>query len=223
MQPSSFISKEHLVNDVWTYYFTRPDGYDFLAGQYAEIIVPHEVADNRGSRRTFTFSSSPNEEELAITLKIPAACSSYKAALAKLNPGDTVQLSQPLGDLVLPLIESTPLIFIAGGLGIASFRSMLVHTTEAKEHRPIELHYALRDASERIFEAEIEESSAQASLYTSENKLSVYKLKELQNNNALFYISGSENFVMSIKNSLLAEGVSSTNIVFDYYDGYAEL
>lgn len=224
MHNSAFDHAEQLVNDIWTFYFTIPPGFTYLAGQYAEIIVPHNNTDNRGDSRTLTFSSSPTENLLAVTIKIPEHCSSYKQALSMLRPGDTVRISEPMGDLVLPIQASTPLVFIAGGIGIASFRGMLKYLADTHEQRDITLHYALRNVYEKIFSKVITDSPAKLHIYESRTqRLDVSAIIEKAPQESIYYVSGSESFTMQIKNTLLAQGIASTSIVFDFYDGYAEL
>jgi ferredoxin-NADP reductase len=224
MHNSAFDHAEQLVNDIWTFYFTIPPGYTYLAGQYAEVIVAHSNTDNRGDSRTLTFSSSPTEKLLAVTIKIPQHCSSYKQALSALLPGDTVRISEPMGDLVLPIQAATPLVFIAGGIGIASFRGMLKYLADTPEQRNITLHYALRTVHEKIFSNVIAESPAKQHIYESKSqRLGVTAIIEKARPESIYYVSGSEAFTMQIKDTLLAQGISSTNIVFDFYDGYAEL
>lgn len=224
MHNAAFHHAEHIVHDIWTYYFTLPPGYSYIAGQYAELAVAHDKPDSRGTHRVLTFSSSPTEELLAVTFKIPEDCSSYKIALQRLKPGDTVRITEPMGDLVLPIQQETPLVFVAGGLGIASFRGMLKYLADKSLHQPITLHYVVRDPKEKIFLDVIDASPAELHSYEpSTERLSSQHMLQSTTPDTIFYISGSQTFTLGARDILAQSGVPTTQIVFDYYDGYAEL
>lgn len=224
MHNASFHHRKNEVGDIWTYYFDVPAGFTYLAGQYAEIVLPHEHADKRGIARTLTFSSSPTEELLAVTFKIPEDCSSYKIAMQRLKPGDTVRITEPMGDLVLPIQQETPLVFIAGGLGIASFRGMLQYLADKSLQQNITLHYVLRNIRDEIFSDTIDASPARLTIYEpASERLSTKHILQGVTEDTIFYISGSEKFTLGARDALTTVGVPSTQIVFDYYDGYAEL
>lgn len=224
MHKAAFAGKEQLAGDIWTYFFDRPAGFSYLAGQYVEIAMTHKPVDNRGIRRTFTLSSSPTEKLLAITLDFPENNSSYKLALKNLRPGDEVTIGEPMGDLVLPIDATRPLIFIAGGLGIASYRGMLKLLLDSNQPRVVELHYALRDIKQKIYSDFLIKSCAKLTHYHSPGqRLDVRYITSGKPAEALYFVSGSEHFVTQIKDNLLSRGVLSTAIAFDYFDGYTEL
>lgn len=100
----------------------------FVPGQYVELSVPHAGTDSRGSRRTFSISSAPNDEQLvAFSLRVPEKSSSFKRALLALEPGHRIHGTGIGGDFVLPADPATPVLLIAGGIGITPFLSQLRH------------------------------------------------------------------------------------------------
>jgi ferredoxin-NADP reductase len=100
----------------------------FVPGQYVELTVPHAGADGRGTRRTFSISSPPAEDgRVAVMLRVPPEASTFKRALLALEPGDRVHGTGIGGDFVLPADRSTPLLLVAGGIGITPFLSQLRH------------------------------------------------------------------------------------------------
>src|SRR4051812_20265352 len=104
---------EELRPHIRTYYFKAGQPVHYTAGQYIDLRVPHDNPDDRGESRQFTLSSSPTEQLLAITTKLAAGRSStFKQALWALQPGAVLQMSEPIGDFVLPKDPSIPLIFI---------------------------------------------------------------------------------------------------------------
>ena len=89
---------------------------------------------------------------MTITTKFNNESSSFKKALKQLQPGDEILMSDPMGDFVLPMLIQTPLIFVAGGIGITPFHSILSWLTATKENRPIKLLYAVNTEDEIIFQ-----------------------------------------------------------------------
>jgi ferredoxin-NADP reductase len=103
----------------------------FVPGQYVELTVPHAGTDSRGSRRTFSISSSPaGDGSMSIALRVPEPASSFKQALVGLEPGCTVRATGVGGDFVLPADTSVPVVLVAGGIGITPFLSQLRHVPD---------------------------------------------------------------------------------------------
>lgn len=99
----------------------------FVPGQYLELSLPHSGMDSRGARRTFSISSPPEDGRVAVTLRVPQKSSSFKKALLSLEPGARVRGTGIGGDFVWPTDPQTPLLLVAGGIGITPFLSQLRH------------------------------------------------------------------------------------------------
>jgi ferredoxin-NADP reductase len=129
-----------------------------------------------------------------------------------------------MGDLVLPLATDWPLVFVAGGIGIASFASMFQELLARKEERPIYFFYQLRSRREQIFRdltdaypLELQQNSI------APNQLSAKQIKDSTPPEALIYLSGSQKFVENLQTEFEKSGTPRQQILFDYYDGYSEL
>jgi ferredoxin-NADP reductase len=89
-----------------------------------------------------------------LTTRLSRPGSTFKQALAGLEPGAAVAASGPLGRFVYTPSE-TPAVFIAGGIGITPFRSMLVELAAQRLDAEITLLYANRTpdiAFSRLFD-----------------------------------------------------------------------
>jgi len=129
----------------YTYEFsflpTRP--LDFSPGQYLEWTLPHDLTDSRGNRRYFTIASSPTEQDIKLVVRIiPGFYSSFKRALLAMQAGDEIWVSQLLGNFILPEDNNTKLVFIAGGIGITPFRSMISQQIDNSQQRDVFLYYS---------------------------------------------------------------------------------
>lgn len=92
-----FIRKQN-IGPFTAFYFTKPEGFDFLAGQYLQLSIPH-LADEKGSSRYFTIASAPDEDELMVVTRMSE--SSFKKRLFALHEGMTVSCFGPIGLFVI--------------------------------------------------------------------------------------------------------------------------
>src|SRR3989344_7842471 len=105
-------------------------GFSFTAGQYVWVILPkYDYDDPKGERRAFSICSSPaNGNKISIVFR--NSDSSYKKTLLKLPVGSEVNISGPFGTLALPQSPTVPVVFIAGGVGIAPYLSLIRSSLE---------------------------------------------------------------------------------------------
>lgn len=207
-----------------------------MPGQYTELTLPIEHPDERGQKHWFTLSSAPGQELVSITTKYAGddKSSMFKKYLFHdLKPGDEVDLAEPEGDFVLPEDTSVPLVFIAGGIGITPFHSMLEWVAANGQRRDITFLYAVRAESEIIFQDTFKRAGVEPILVVSEpsdtwsgerGQLDGGKrILELAKpaNNALIYLSGPEPMVMSLKDSLMKNGISEQRLITDDFPGYS--
>jgi ferredoxin-NADP reductase len=151
---TKLVSTERIPGDVGIFRFEKPTGFDFTAGQWCIMTIPPAgFADERGLRRPFSIASSPTEKELLFATKISQ--SAMKQTMAAMKPGTTVVLGQPAGLMVLPADVATPVVFIAGGIGITPFRSICLYAADKKTNHTITLFYSGRAPEDTPFLAEL--------------------------------------------------------------------
>lgn len=102
------------------YAFERPADFTWRAGQFAYFVVPG--AGDVQSDKPFTLSSVPTDD--VVTIATRAGSSPFKRALAALRPGDPVLIDGPMGGFILGQEDRGP-VWLAGGMGITPFRSMV--------------------------------------------------------------------------------------------------
>lgn len=225
MWSAPYIGKTQLAADIWEFRFARPEHYEYIAGQYAQLHFPNLVGDPRGPMRTMSFTSHPSEGVLAFVTRIPTVCSPFKQRLAALAPGDPIVVDAALGDLILPRSTATPLVFVAGGIGIASFTAMLKEASLSGNQRSITLLYALRNADERLFMHQLAHFPfVSYNEFIAPERLTAPTILSAapEVENTLYYLSGTERFVEGLRHELLATGLSDTQIAFDYFTGDIE-
>lgn len=107
-----------------------------LPGQYLLVKVDAEDDPRRGSR-SFTMANSPTEDHVMITTRIRSG-SVVKKKLVSLRPGDALAAKGPLGKFTLPE-GAAPAVFLAGGIGVTPFRSMIKAAIDTGRRAPMTL------------------------------------------------------------------------------------
>jgi len=230
-------SLDHFVAEtatIATFYFRTERPVHYTAGQFTELTLPLPHPDARGRRRFFTLSSSPTEELLCITTRHVESGSAFKDYLFSLKPGSEVSLAEPMGDFVLPKLRQTPLIFVAGGIGITPFRSMFRWLADTGEQRPIKFIYGVHSEEDIIFQKDIEAARVHATIVVSEpspawggerGKLSAELVLGLEqpSDDTLIYLSGPEPMIEKLAQDICKAGVDKRQIVTDFFPGYTKI
>lgn len=142
-------NKSKIGSDLYEYIFDRPRSFQFLPGQYMEWTLPHVAFDARGNRRYLSLASSPTEDTIRFAVKIPSSRpSAFKRRLMHMSIGDMIVAHHLSGDFLLPNSASKKLGFIAGGIGITPFRSMVKYLIDTHQSRNIVLFYSAKSPEE---------------------------------------------------------------------------
>jgi glycine betaine catabolism B len=222
------------AKNIKTFWFKPDRPVRYVAGQFTEIRLQHDGADDRGEKRWFTISSSPTDEMVSITTRLdPARPSSFKRKLFSLKPGTEVNLADPMGDFVLPKKKDIPIVFVAGGIGITPMHSMIKWLVDTGEQRDIHLFYAAHSLELIAFRKLFESAPIKFDMILEEpptgwtgrtGRLTTDVIWELPGvqENALIYLSGPEPMVETFYKELKAKGAPEHRLVTDYFPGYTE-
>ena len=138
----------------------------FTPGQYMEFTLAHARPDVRGNRRYFTLASSPTERDLHLGVRFYEQGSSFKEALYNMNGKTKIVAAQIAGDFTLPSDPKEKLVFIAGGIGITPFRSMLKYLLDSQQRRDIVLFYVNTTVDEIVYKDVLGAAQAQLGVKT---------------------------------------------------------
>jgi ferredoxin-NADP reductase/Na+-translocating ferredoxin:NAD+ oxidoreductase RnfD subunit len=166
--------KIQISSDSMDFVFAPGKKFDYIPGQYMEWTIPHEHSDDRGNRRYFTLASSPTEDSVRLGVKFYQNGSSYKQALMHLDTKTPVVGAQLAGDFVLPKDAQKKLVFVAGGIGITPYRSMLKYLIDTNQKRDIVVLYSNKDIREIAYMDVLDEAQAQLGIRT------IYTLTDTQ-------------------------------------------
>ncbi len=226
--------KQTVGADIHHLVFTTDKKLAFRPGQYLEWTLgggTHNASstDGRGNRRYFTIASAPTEDTIQLGIKSYEPSSSFKKQLLTMKPGDTIIAGQLAGEFTLPKDPKQKLAFIAGGIGITPFRSMVKDLIDRDEKRDAVLFYSNRTASEvayrDIFD-EAERKFGMKTIYTMTDggdRLTADMIKKEISDygERMFYISGTHAMTNSFRKTLREMGVSLANIKTDFFPGFA--
>lgn len=146
------------ARNVWTLTFEPPESrkrFDFLPGQFQFITFDR----GRGEEHPFTISSSPTEaHNHTSTIK---GSGDFTKTIGNVRPGDRVGIQAAFGRFshVLEPGERN-LVFIAGGIGITPFISMLRYMRDTGDDRDVVLFYANRSEEDIVFRRELDSMAA---------------------------------------------------------------
>ncbi len=143
------VKKQDEAAGTKSFFFTADKNFSWQAGQYLYLTLG-EIT------KQFTISSSPTEEFIQVTTKIRKE-SEFKQALNNVQIGEEVEARAPFGTFALQSQESKNMghVFLAGGIGITPFRSMIKLNVDKGLRLPMYLIYSNSD-SEFVFKKELE-------------------------------------------------------------------
>lgn len=228
---------EQIARDTHVFHFTKPKDFDFKPGQYGgfTLINPPEK-DARGITRRFTFLSAPDDPEIAIASRFRPDASAFKKILMQLKIGELVKLAGPSGNFTLHEDAQIPAVFLAGGIGITPFYSMLRFNQAHRIARPIFLFYGNQDQEDAAFLNELHALQKTLNDFQLIPTLKIappswegergFITKDMIKryvpdvSKPIFYVCGAPTMVTVYQELLLEMGVASSQIKVEDFTGY---
>lgn len=230
--------KIQIGSDIFDFIFESNKKLNFVPGQYMEWTLGQKSPDSRGSRRYFTLASSPTEANLRIGVKFYPDSSSFKKQLLTMDINGQIIASQLSGEFTLQKDLNKKLVFIAGGIGVTPFRSIVKYLLDNNEKRNIILLFSNKTIDEIVY-TDIFSQAAKVlpikNIYTLTETNSIPKnwsgqvgpitaemiIKEVPDyKERIFYISGPHAMVVAFEKILTVIGVQKSYIKIDYFPGY---
>ncbi len=148
-----------VAEGTWAFHFEKPQGFLFKAGQTVDLtLIDPPETDAEGNTRTFSLTSAPFENELAIATRLRE--SAFKRVMKGLAPGSQVLIDGPFGSFTLHNDASRPAVFLAGGIGITPFMSMVKHACHERLPHRLFLFYSNPYPEVAAFLGELSELAA---------------------------------------------------------------
>jgi ferredoxin-NADP reductase len=208
---------------------------DFRPGQYFWVeLLDSPYEDERGLRRHITVVTSPTERGV-LGLCTRLRDSAFKKTLAELEVGEEVEVEPPKGDWALPEDTSRPYVFVAGGIGITPYHSMLRYIADTGQPYGVTLVYSNRDRESAPFLDELHEyertlpnfrlvlTMTDDSGWEGETRhIDAEMLRDHLGDlgSSTFLVTGPPPMVESVAEKLTAAGVSEEQVLPERFSGY---
>jgi ferredoxin-NADP reductase len=230
--------RDSLCDGTTGLYFEKPDGFEFKPGQFANFTLDSVITtDAGGITRSLSIASAPHEQELLVAMRMRET--GFKRIASALPIGAPFLLEGPYGNLILHRDIARPAVFLAGGIGITPFRSMIRHATEVGSAHRIILFYSIRRLEEAAFLTELRETRELNRCFkfiptiTHPDGIPHHWRGELGHitepmlkrwlpdfQAPMFYIAGPSGMVAGMRQILGEAGVSDDNIRAEEFAGY---
>jgi len=235
---SSLIAHSPICAATSAFYFRKPEGFEFEPGQFASFTLFHPgEPDMSANTRTLSIASAPHERSLMVAMRVRPT--DFKRTLCSSPIGAELLLKGPYGQMTLPKNASRPTVFLAGGIGITPFRSLIWNAAKAKSPRKILLFYSVRVPEEAAFLEELQEmerlnehykmvctvtqpDKAAAPWQGEKGRLSIEMLSKWipDLNVPIYYVAGPPAMVSGVREMLIGGGISEEDIRAEEFAGY---
>jgi glycine betaine catabolism B len=228
---------EKQASGCYDYVFRSNRKVAHAAGQYMDWTAHVRSADNRGNRRAFTVASAPGSDVVRLGVKFYSNGSAFKQSMLAMTPGDVVYASHVAGDFTLPRDATLKLAFLAGGIGVTPFRSMVEEMLVKQDRRDAVLFYGNNSSNEiayadvfRKAEDELGLRTVYAVVAGAERDTNMHhgfidadliKQHMPDFHERVYYLSGPRSMVTRFQQVLADMGIARSKIKMDYFPGFA--
>jgi ferredoxin-NADP reductase len=230
--------REQVAEGTMSFYFEKPASFQFKPGQYVDcsLIDPPEM-DAEGNIRTFSIASAPAEKDLMVATRMRDTA--FKRVLKTMPLGTQVKMEGPLGSFTLHSILSRPAVFLAGGIGITPFRSMIINAVREGLARQVVLFYSNRRPEDSAFLEELQQIGSGNKNYKTICVMSKMEKSQRSWHGAtgyidkallarfipdvaapIYYVAGPPTMVMAMKETLIEAGVNEDDVRSEDFAGY---
>jgi len=147
---TKLLNRSSVAEGTMAFHFAKPSGFTFKAGQAADLTLldPRET-DSEGNSRTFSIASPPFEDQLTFATRMRETA--FKRSLKAVPIGTEINIASPTGSFTLHKNSNKPAVFLAGGIGITPFLSIIRQTDHDRLAHKLYLFYSNRRPEDAAF------------------------------------------------------------------------
>ena len=229
------IKKETVAEGTMAFHFANPEGFEFRAGQFADFtLIDPPQTDEEGNIRGFSLLQAPFEPDVVIATRMRETA--FKRVLKDLPMGAEVKFDGAYGDFTLHKTESTPAVFIIGGIGVTPVRSMIAQASHDKTSHKITLLHASHTAAQLPLRADFERLARDNPNFTyimtvesapndwqgehGRVNEEIMKKYVADLTKPIYYLSGPEGMVKGMRKLLIDLKINEDNIRTEEFSGY---
>ncbi|HZL29095.1 MAG TPA: FAD-dependent oxidoreductase [Acidobacteriaceae bacterium] len=220
------------------FHFEKPASFAFTPGQFINIdlLNPSET-DAEGNTRCFSVSGAPYEDTITVTTRLRDTA--FKRVLKTMPLETEVKIEGPFGDLRLHNNAKRAAVFLAGGIGVTPFRSILLDAANRKLPHHIFLFFSNRRPEDAAFLDELQSlekrnanykfigtmTSMEKSQRPWQGERGVINKEMLDRHlkdavSPIYYIAGPPGMVKGLHFMLQAAGIDEDDIRTEEFAGY---
>jgi ferredoxin-NADP reductase len=231
-------SRQDIAEGTMAFHFAKPADFQFRAGQSVDITLlnPSET-DAEGNTRAFSIASAPSDADLMIATRMRDTA--FKRVLRRSALPLEVKIEGPSGSFVLHKKAEKPAVFLAGGIGITPFVSIIRQAAHDKTPHQLYLFYSNRRPEDTAFLDLLSEAAKQnpnfhliATMtemgkshrewkgetgFINKDMLAKH-LPSLQG--PIYYLAGPPAMVAAMRRMLTEAGVDEDDIRTEEFSGY---
>lgn len=230
--------RQEIAEGTMAFHFFKPPAFSFKPGQAVDVVLANlPTSDAQGSRHTFSLVSAPFQDDLVVATRMRD--SAFKRALRSLPVGSLAQLDGPFGSLTLHNNRARPAVFIAGGIGITPFMSILRQAENDQLPHRLLLIYSNRRPEDAAFLPELQQLEA-----SNKNFHLIATMTEMDKSNRqwagetrlidadlvktacrelsapIYYVAGPPAMVEAMRRALNHAGIDDDDIRSEEFYGY---
>lgn len=230
--------RREVAEGTTAFLFEKPAGFSFKAGQCLNFtFLDPPATDAEGNTRTFSIASSPDEEELMVATRMRDTA--FKRVLQAMPLGAPVEIEGPFGNFTLHKNATRLAVFLAGGIGITPFRSIIRDAARKKLSHRLFLFYANRRPEDGAFLEELQQAERDNPNYQfvgimtdMANSKRPWQGKTGHINKEMltqfisditapiYYTAGPPGMVTAMRRMLADAGINNDGIHTEEFDGY---
>jgi ferredoxin-NADP reductase len=237
-QKSKLIRREEVAEGTIAFHFEKPSGFAFKAGQSADVtLIDPPDTDAEGNTRTFSIASPPFENELVFTTRMRDTA--FKRSLKNVPLATEVKIGSAVGSFTLHRNPAKSAVFLAGGIGITPFLSIVRQANHDRLPHKLYLFYSNRRPEDAAFLdtlQNLETTNPNFRLICTMTEMSksskewkgetVLIDKEMLSRHLtvlqgpIYYIAGPPPMVAAMRQTLVIAGIEEDDIRAEEFAGY---
>ncbi|MGC3974078.1 MAG: FAD-dependent oxidoreductase [Nitrospira sp.] len=236
--PVTLTERRLVAEGTMAFYFDKPPEFVFAPGQFVDLTLLHpSETDAEGNTRAFSIASAPHEDTIMVATRLRDTA--FKRELQHMPIGSTVRMEGPFGRLVLHSDQTRPAVFLAGGIGITPFRSMLVHAAQQQSPQRLVLFYSNRRPDDAPFLDELQSLQDKNPRYrfvgtmtepakssrpwageTGYLNATLFSKHLVDIEKPIYYVVGPPGMVVALRTMLREKGIDDSDIRIEKFAGY---
>lgn len=226
---SKVLNKENLTADVIRLTVAKPEGFNYIAGQFTQFYVPDTANAGKEVVRSYSLASTPADTDLTFYIKL---VENGKAGeyLKKIQVGDSLKIGDPIGRFV-NTDPINPLYFVATGVGLSPMMGIIQdELINKKTTQPIHLLFGVRSEKDifltdildslkekyKNFDYKLTLSQPSENWKGAKGRVTNHLPKEI-NKDSHCFICGNMPMINEVNHFMETQGLAKTNVHFEAF------